>query len=75
MSPRRTELLHELCDGEHLGTVGFVRLQHGHFLCQDLPALEPIGSLDQRRPDGPGSAHAGGLQSAEGSEGFIVQSN
>jgi hypothetical protein len=51
MSPRRTEALHEIGDGEHLGAVVDVALQRGDFRGERLPLTEPRCSLDKGSPD------------------------
>jgi len=74
-SPRCTELLHEIGNRQHLGSVGLVCLQRGDLFGQGAPAPEPIGSLDQSGPDGLGSTQSGCFESAQGLEGIGVESN
>ncbi len=52
MSPRRTQALHEVGHGEHLGPVDFVGFERRHLGSQRLSVLAARRSLNQCRPDG-----------------------
>src|SRR6266700_2694578 len=58
MSPRRTQALHQVGHGQHLGTILLVDFQPCHLAGQGFAVSKPSGGVDQCASDRCGSAHA-----------------
>ncbi len=74
-SPRRTETLHELGDGQHLRSIGLVCFESGDFSCESSLVVETRCCLHQGGTDRFGPAHTGGLELGQRPQSFIVESN
>ncbi len=74
MSPRRTDTFHQLSNGEHFGTVGFISLEFRDLFGQRLLVVEAKRSLDQRRPNGLGTRQARGLETSQSRLSLSVES-
>lgn len=71
MSPRcmtrsGSELLHQLSDGAHLGSIGIVSFERGDLGGECSSIVEPGGGGDECGADGGGAADPGRLQLSEG---------
>lgn len=74
-SPLRTQLLHQLGDGERLGPIRLVRFESGGFLGESPAIPETIRSLHERYSDRFRSTQAGRFEGTERSERLVIQAN
>lgn len=75
MSPRRTEVFHDLGYCQHLRAIVFVGFEGCNFRSQGPLVAQSRCSGHERTTDGLRATHASRLELTQGSECFIVESN
>ena len=75
MSPRRTETLHELGDGNHLRPVVVIGFESGDLGSKNSLVMKPGSSLNERGTDRFGARHAGCFELAQSTESVVVEPN